>query len=170
MISYRLLTQHTVHARESLAMSCVNATVTQHTSAGDSFFLFAPCFHSCSSSPLVIPMVVSFLVAHCTTLLYSIFIGKKYINKSSKMPIWPRYYRSQLRPEYYPRFSNLHLKFWKKRARLVAAFHAIVLDKPGHFFILHSQFCCIGRIPNYWPDINVTLHMIWYWPKIRKNT
>lgn len=52
VISYRLLTQHIVHARESLAMSCVNATVTQHISAGDSFFLFAPCFHSCPSSPL----------------------------------------------------------------------------------------------------------------------
>lgn len=53
VISYRLLTQHTVHARESLAMICVNATVTQHNSAGDSFFLSAPVrFHSCSSSPL----------------------------------------------------------------------------------------------------------------------
>lgn len=44
---------HSVHARESLAMSCVNATVTQHNSAGDSFFLCSPCFQSFFSSRLL---------------------------------------------------------------------------------------------------------------------
>lgn len=107
-----LLTQHTVHARESLAMSCVNATVTQHISAGDSFFLFAPCF----------PFLFLFTSSHsngcffssCTLYNSSIFYihrQKNYIKNSSNMPIWPRYYRSQLRPEFYPRFLNLHLKF-----------------------------------------------------------
>lgn len=58
---------HSVHARDSLAMSCVDATVTQHNSAGDSFFLFPPSF---------LPMALSFLVAHCTTLIYFIFTDK----------------------------------------------------------------------------------------------
>lgn len=82
VISFRLLTQHIVHARESLAMSCVNATVTQHISAGDSFFLFAPCFHSCSSSPLFQWLFLfSLHIVQLFYILYSIFTDKKIILK-----------------------------------------------------------------------------------------
>lgn len=64
MISYRLLTQHIPYA---LAM---NAAVTQHISAGDSFFLLPPVF-------ILVPLHVSsngFFFPSCTLYNYSVIL------------------------------------------------------------------------------------------------